>query len=278
MYSKNLLNEYVSLRLDECEPSQIQPPKRIEPKEIQNLERVIRVTQQIMPIEVVRNPRYGVDPNAKPYIIANGTRRWRVAGLLGHGVIDAVIVTQVSPNIAWLQRNSGSRPVTGMELFYAWAECVTAVERDEALRAMPSADIRDAIETFVRILGEDLARHYGRQQKFNPAMAKTANRVAHLSGDRAVNAETAIPSSDVLLWMLTHGTKRLVDDVLRHENTNRRIVSQLIACIVRNVGCRWGATAAGQKTLLEVPMHEEPRTPRRKIGQPVTPSLIEAFS
>lgn len=248
-----LQNTYVTLRVKDCEPSQIQPPKRIDPKEIKNLETIVRKTKQIMPIEVVPNPAFGLEKTAKPFIIANGTRRWKVAMLLGYEYVDAVVIPNQSPNIAWLDRNSGARPITGTELFYAWAECETSRERADALQAISSANIREQIDLFIRIVGEDTARFYGKQQKFSPSMAKQAVRFAHLSENTMVSKK-AVTAYWTLLWMLNHQTKRLVDDILRHENTNATIIRQAVEYIRANQPCQWGMTAGGAKTLKDRPV------------------------
>lgn len=244
-----LRNRYVVLRVKDCEPSKIQPPKRIDPKEIKNLETVVRKTKQIMPIEVVPNPRYGIDANAKPFIIANGTRRWKVSLLLGEEFIDAVIIENAaSPNIAWLDRNSGVRPMTGTELFYAWAASETPQLRREALSAMSSVNIREQIEQFIRVVGEETAVTYGRMQKFSPSMAKQAVRFAHLSQNLQYSKKS-VTAQDTLLWMLRHQTKRLIDDILRHENTNMTIISSAVKFIQTNEPCQWGTTQTGAKML-----------------------------
>lgn len=244
----SLQNVYTVVRVSDCEPSPIQPPKRIDPKEIKNLEAIIRKTRQFMPIEVVENPRYGIDAKAKPFIIANGTRRWRVAQLLGCEYLDAVIIDIASANIAWLQRNGGVRPITGTELFYAWAACETPQLRAEALTAMTSPVIRDQIELFIRIIGEETAVTYGRMQKFSPSMAKQAVRFAHLSQNLQYSKKS-VTAQDTLLWMLRHQTKRLIDDILRHENTNMTIISSAVKFIQTNEPCQWGTTPTGAKML-----------------------------
>lgn len=254
-------NEYITVRIDDCEPCHVQPPKRIDPKEIRNLEKIVTKTRQIMPIEVVHNPDYGLRRGAKPFIIANGTRRWKVAQRLKFPYVDAVVIHGQTPTIAWLDRNSGARPVTGIELFYAWSSCETPLLRAEALAAMGSANIRDQIREFVSILGEDLARTYGRMQKFAPSMARTATRFAHLSDNPTVSTQ-AVTAREALLWMLTHGTKRLVDDILRHENTNQTIVQSAVKFIRTDEACVWSTKANGSKILA------------KKTPTPTTPATV----
>lgn len=238
-------NVYKYISVDRCYPSKIQPPRRIEPKEIKVLRETIRTTHQIVPIEVMEIPN-PENPH-EDCLIVNGTRRWEVAKREGIKAIPAVIVpANRNPNLVWIERNSGIRQVNGQEFFYAWANNPTPAERQQVLVGMPSATIRKAIETFIHVIGsEEEACAIGRLCRYTPTMAKTAKQFAHLSAPHETNAEGHLSAREVLRWMIKHNTKRTIDDVCRHHNENITVIKAAAAAIKKNVDVQWTTTEGG---------------------------------
>lgn len=242
-------NEYRTINTTRCYPSPIQPPTRIEPKEIKVLHDTITATCQIMPIEVMEIPN---PKNAEEqFLIVNGTRRWQVAKQLGIADVPVVMVANTrNPNIVWIERNSGSRLVTGQEFFFAWANNLTAAERREVLESMPSSTIRKDIETFIDVIGsEEDARAIGVQCRYTPKMAQTAKKFAHLAAMHEKTSHSSVSAREVLRWMIAQNTKRLIDDVCRHHNQNITVIRDAANAVKQNVGCKWDTTGQGAPKL-----------------------------
>jgi hypothetical protein len=242
-------NVYQYINTARCYPSRIQPPTRIEPKEVKVLRDTIMTTRQIVPIEVMEIPN--PENPEEEFLIVNGTRRWQVAKELGIEGVPVVIVPNTrNPNIVWIERNSGCRQVTGQEFFFAWANNPTVAERRDVLKGMPSSTIRKDIETFIDVIGsEEDARAIGVLCRYTPKMAQTAKKFAHLAAAHEKTPHSAVSAREVLRWMIARNTKRLMDDVCRHHHSNITVIRDAADAVKQNVGCQWVTTAQGAPKL-----------------------------
>ena len=193
----------------------------------------------------------------------NGERRMRTAGRLGLEAVDVAVVDLPNADnpavlIKSFMERQTSMSVDAAQQFTIFGKAKTEEERDALLKAL-TPKVARSINAYVKLMGLEAAIEESKKGTTNPAIAQLATAFKKMC--KKYRHETAIVKrklntitpKDMVVWMLEHGTKRLVDDVKRYHRSNEDIVIGILKAVERNAECFLATANDGMKFIMEIP-------------------------
>jgi len=213
----------------------------------------------------------------------NGDRRMKTAGRLGLKKVDAAVVELpvVADNPAalikcFIERQT-SMTVDAAQQFTIFGEANTNEERDALLGAL-TVKVKNSINAFVELMGLDAAITESKKGTTNPAIAQLGTsfetmykKYGHETAIKKRRLDTITPK-DLVVWMIEHGTKRLVDDIKRYYRSNEDIVIGILKAVERNVECKLETRNDGMKFIVDCPKN----TATSKKNMPINTKTMGA--
>ena len=286
--------------LERIVPNPYQPSDvRSTPERTKGLKASIFGSQFIAAIEVVKIPyttkarkawgmtleEYPIQNSAGNTITyyghLNGERRMQTAGRLGLEAVDVAVVDLPNADnpavlIKSFMERQTSMSVDAAQQFTIFGKAKTEEERNALLGALTPKVARSIVE-YVKLMWLDAAIKESKKGTTNPAIAQLATAFEKMC--KKYRHETAIAKrrlntitpKDMVVWMLEHGTKRLVDDVKRYHRSNENIVIGILKAVERNAECFLATANDGMKFIMEIPS----KTASSKTNTPVNTTNMQ---
>lgn len=187
----------------------VQPDKRTEGSQIQELRESIEATGVILPPVVMRNSK-----RPGRFIRLDGHRRDTVAELLGVERVQCLVLESEDGQDAsamFFIANCFTRPVSAGERINAWAK-TPAKQRATALKHMRKAQAKQ-IDSVVGLLGEDLATELALDNRALASLGKCVRSISSWCEARGYDMPSKRRTAK---WLIEFRALRLIDSVARN--------------------------------------------------------------
>lgn len=228
-------NVYRVLNLRNLYPHPLQPPCRALKERVTDLLRTVTnsgVIDAPVVLEIPGKPGY--------YWVCNGNRRIAVAILLGLTRLECKILPKgTDASEAWIQHNTGTKPVSGAEVLTAIGRTSNATERTVLLRTLVKGRVglANQIQQMAEVLGWATVCRLGRAGDAAPNRVTRFNTIMKF-GRQFGKSEVNDPKfqRQIMLWFFTFDTYREVGDASRYfeKSQGPTIFDALLRCIKQN--------------------------------------------